>query len=624
LSGIVGICERDGAPVDPGLLRALTDFLAYRGPDGQEVWSQGAVGFGHTMLRTTYEAENERQPASLDARFWITADARIDCRDELMRKLEDAGCRVSRTITDPELILNAYAAWNEGCVQHLRGDFSFAIWDHRERELFCARDHFGIKPFYYAEIGETVVFSNTLNCVRLHPAVPDDLNDDAVLDFLIIGLNCDNSSTTFQAVRRLPPAHCMKVSAAGIHVRRYWSLPTEGRIRYRRAKEYIEHFQSLLREAVADRLRTDRAGIFLSGGLDSSSIAATARQVRPAASGAADLRAYTVVYESLIPDQEGPMAREVANFLRLPISFVALDDLKPFEPWDRPEAVWPEPIEDPYFCGTRAEFGIVAQHSRVVLSGEGGDDLMAFEMWPYICDSIRRRDWRALQTETRQFLRVRRFPWRGLVRRMQRIFGRGPLAPVAPEWISPRWTQAIDPTNRWKVRTAAPAAHVHPILPKAHAALAQPLWTLLFEVNDPGFTRFAVEVRHPFLDLRIAEYLLAIPPFPWLFEKDLLRRATSGLLPERIRTRPKTPLIQDPLVAHLKRGDDLAVGSSAWSDEMNRYVERTKLGSVSRETSSERACVGVRPLCLNFWLRAIRCDRYNSLGDLVGVETRNG
>lgn len=303
---------------------------------------------------------------------------------------------------------------------------------------------------------------------------------------------------------------------------------------------------------------------------------------------------------------------------------MALDDLKPFESWDRPEDVWPEPIEDPYFCGTRAEFGIIAQHARVVLSGEGGDDLMAFQMWPYICDSIRRREWRVLLTEVRQFLRVRRFPWRGLVPRMQRLFGRGPLAPVAPEWISSRWTQPIGPTNRWKVRTAAAAGGVHPILPKAHAALAQPLWTLLFEVNDPGFTRFAVEVRYPFLDLRLAEYLLAIPPFPWLFEKNLLRRATSGLLPERIRTRPKTPLFNDPLVAHLQRGDDLSVGSSAWSDEMNRYVDRSKLGSVSGETSSERAGVGARPLCLNFWLRAIRSDRYNPAGGQLRVETLNG
>ncbi len=171
MSGIVGIFNRDGAPVDHGLLRALTHFLAYRGPDGREVWVHDAVGFGHTMLRTTRESLNERQPTGLDGRFWITADARIDCRAELRAELESAGRKTSRTTADPDLILHAYAAWKEECVQHLRGDFSFAIWDIRDKILFCGRDHFGIKPFYYAEIGNTFIFSNTLNCVRLHPSV---------------------------------------------------------------------------------------------------------------------------------------------------------------------------------------------------------------------------------------------------------------------------------------------------------------------------------------------------------------------------------------------------------------------------------------------------------------------
>ena len=216
MSGIVGIFNRSGAPVDRGLLRALTYFLAYRGPDAQESWSHDSIGFGHTLLHTTRESLNELQPASLDGRFWITADARIDCRAELRTKLEGLGRKQPRTITDPELILHAYAAWKEECVQHLRGDFSFAIWDIRDKKLFCARDHFGIKPFYYAEIGSTFIFSNTLNCVRVHPSVPDELNDAAILDFLLVGLNCDNATTTFRDVKRLPPAHYVAISSGRI------------------------------------------------------------------------------------------------------------------------------------------------------------------------------------------------------------------------------------------------------------------------------------------------------------------------------------------------------------------------------------------------------------------------
>ena len=192
------------------------------------------MGLGHTMLRTTHEAQFERQPASLDGRLCITADARIDCREELEKKLEQQGRGAAgRTVTDSDLILHAYAAWGAECVQHLRGDFAFAIWDARKKLLFCARDHFGVKPFYYSELGELFLFSNTLDCLRQHPGVSAELNDAAIGDFLLFGLNCDVATTTFRDIRRLPAAHAMTISSEGLRIQRYWSAPTEGRIRYR-------------------------------------------------------------------------------------------------------------------------------------------------------------------------------------------------------------------------------------------------------------------------------------------------------------------------------------------------------------------------------------------------------
>ncbi|MFY9801480.1 MAG: hypothetical protein WAK30_00005, partial [Candidatus Acidiferrales bacterium] len=178
MSGIVGMFERSGAPVDRGLLQALAHFLSYRGPDARETWSNGSIGLGHTMLRTTRGSQVERQPANLGGRLWITADARIDCREELKSKLAEleSGKSSGPTVTDSDLILRSYAAWGADCVQHLRGDFAFAIWDVPRKLLFCARDHFGIKPFYYSEMGELFLFSNTLDCVRQHPEVSSELN----------------------------------------------------------------------------------------------------------------------------------------------------------------------------------------------------------------------------------------------------------------------------------------------------------------------------------------------------------------------------------------------------------------------------------------------------------------
>src|SRR5437867_2448525 len=160
MSGIVGIVNFDGATVDRALLRRMTDFMTFRGPDEQRIWVDGNVGFGHTLLRTTFESEHEHQPFTLDGRTWIVADARVDAQADLIAKLNAHGEHVKAGVTDVELLLRAYHVWGEGCVDHLLGDFAFAIWDGPQRRLFCARDHLGVKPFFYAHLGATLIFSS--------------------------------------------------------------------------------------------------------------------------------------------------------------------------------------------------------------------------------------------------------------------------------------------------------------------------------------------------------------------------------------------------------------------------------------------------------------------------------
>ena len=619
MSGILGIYERSGAPVDRDLLQALTHFLAYRGPDAREIWSQGAIGLGHTMLRTTREAQIERQPASLDGQLWITADARIDCREELEKKLEQQGRGAAgRAVTDSNVILRAYAAWGAECVQHLRGDFAFAIWDARKKLLFCARDHFGVKPFYYSELGELFLFSNTLDCLRQHPNVSEELNDAAIGDFLLFGLNCDVATTTFRDIRRLPAAHAMTISSDGLRIQRYWSAPTEGRIRYKRAEDYVEHFQILLQAAVTDRLRVDRAGILLSGGLDSATIATTARELVAGSGGARELRAYTVVYESLIPDQDGRYAREVADFLKIPQQSIPMDALLPFERWGEPEVHSPEPVDDPFFAGLFDQFRTVAADCRVVLSGEGVDNLMHFQMWPFALDLVRNQEWVSLFRESSRYLWLRPSVIPGLKRRVLGLFGQDPTAPVFPRWLVPEFARRLNLRDRAKEWSELPAVRPHPILPKAHASLALPHWSAMFELENPGVTRCAVEVRHPFLDLRVVNFLLALPPFPLFFEKKLLREAVAGRLPESVRMRQKTPLAGSPLVEHLRNPRAESLDQVTWDTEMDSYVNNSVLAAFRNETNSERAHSALRPLCLNFWLQSARKVRYN-----LRAEVRN-
>lgn len=619
MSGIVGMLQRDGAPADLPLLHSLTRFLSYRGPDAREAWSHGPVALGHALLRTTQESVTERQPASLDGQLWITADVRLDGRAELEAMLDKAGRKVRRAAPDPELVLHAYAAWGETCVQQLRGDFAFAVWDARRKSLFCARDHFGVKPFYYAALGALFLFSNTLDCVRLHPEVSDELNDAAIADFLLFGLNCDAAATTFRDVRRLPPAHFLRASAEGVRIERYWSAPTGGRIRYRRADEYVEHFQVLFQKAVADRLRTGRVGILLSGGLDSSSVAATARELLPDSAGPVDLRAYTVTYESALPDRDGEHARNVAEFLHMPIRCLPMGGLRLFERWEDPELRWPEPVDDPFFAGLFDQFRAIAADCRVALDGEGSDNLMHFEMWPYARDLARHGEWRRLFAEALEYLHVRSSPWPGVRRRLRGMFRRAPAASAFPRWLARDFAGGMDLEARWREYGLPRVVPAHPVVPAAHASLSLPQWTQMFELADPGVTRCPVEVRYPFLDLRIVEYLLALPPFPWAFEKTLLREAMAGHLPESVRRRPKTPLAGDPLVEMLQRPEAAHVDRVEWVGGIDRYVDRTALAPLRGEKDSEAARAAIRPLCLNFWLQSVRRVRYN-----LFAEVRNG
>jgi asparagine synthase (glutamine-hydrolysing) len=602
------------------LLHSLVDFLAYRGPDARAIWSEGSVGLGHAMLCTTRESRSEYQPADLDARYWITADVRLDGRAELLAALHDSGREVRATVSDSELILHAYASWGSICIKHLRGDFSFAVWDAQNKQLFCARDHFGIKPFYYARRGNVFVFSNTLNCVRLYPDVSAELNEAAIGDFLLFGLNYDNATTTFRDIQRLPPAHWLTISSGGLQLKRYWAPPTDGRIRYERPEEYIEHFQDLLRGAVADRLRTERVGILLSGGLDSSSVAAVAKAVTGKSAAATEIRAYTYVYESLIPDREGDYAREVAEFLRIPVRLMAMDETKLFERWDDPELNGPEPVEDPFLAGISDAYRDISADCRVLLSGEGCDDLMDFQMWPYVDDLRRRGEWRQLLTDVANYVWVRPFPWRGIRARALRFAGKDPDQPVYPRWLAPEFTRRANLKERWKEQDELPKSWAaHPIHPRGHGSMTQPVWTHLFEQEDSGATRYPVETRYPFLDLRVVNYLLALPPFPWFYRKMLLREAMAGRLPETVRMRTKTPLQSDPVLAQLRRTGAEVCKKIQWSKDLNGYIDSSAVLLPHDKMSSEQISTNLRPYCLNIWLQSAQRIRYN-----IHAETSNG
>lgn len=578
----------------------MTDFMAYRGPDGRNAWVGSHIGLGHAALRTSEEPPNV-QTIQLGL-LSLTADVHLDSRSDLIKKLKAAGQKIEANPSDAILLLHSYATWGPECVEHLRGDYAFGVWDAAANTLFCARDHFGIKPFYYADLGTVFLFSNTLNSLRQHCAVTTRLNESTVGDFLLFGLNCNQATTIFQDIQRLPPGHSLLVSRDNLQIRRYWYPPTHERIRYLRTEDYIENFTELFRAAVVDRLPSDHVGIYLSGGLDSGAVAALASEFSRSRGGRPGVRSYTVGFDSLISDNEGFYARRMADHLGIPNDYEALDNVGLFEKWDDPEYKLPEPSENPLSAGPCEQLRRMALHSRVALSGEGADNLMYFQMWPYIKELWRDQQLRRLSTETAWFLWIRPFPWLGIARRLQSIFSSTRRGGGFPTWVDPDFAKRQCLEARWREykRSSLPQEH-HQSRPKGHASMLFPQWTNMFETGDPGVTHLAVEVRYPFLDLRIVRYLLAIPAFPWTYKKRLLRESMKESLPGYLRFRPKTPLSADPIGAKILDQGKRWIKKNPLSARVREFVTLPGPGAFCDTIDVEK----FRAYCLDMWLKTV-------------------
>ena len=537
MSGFIGICNTDGAPVDGPLLERLTRGLAVCGPERQAVWRDGAVAFGHALLAETFESEHECQPCSFDGQVWITADARVDGRAELISRLRAAGRVVSNDAPDVELILHAYHVWGEGCLEQLIGDFAFAMWDGRTQRLFCARDQLGQRPFYYALVGQCLLVSSALNCLRLHPAVSDRLNEQAVGDFLLRWTNQDTGTTTFADIRQLPPAH-MLVWDGALRLRRYWAFPESFTpVRFKRETEYAEQFGALFQQAVGDRVRTDRVGAHLSGGMDSTSVVAAAHQALRERGAAFDLRGYTTVYRWLVNEEEGLYAVQVAEALGIPCEQLVAENFLTQEPEAAPDWVHPEPCLIPNLVTEGEILRRTAAFSRVLLMGFGGDPLFYDD-----------RSWWA-QFSSANWGAAARDLWRawsvygcrprlGIRSTLRRWTKRDDGAPALPAWLNPDFVRRAGLAERMRRLEAEDESGCRTYLRRMLA----PYWTNLFRWSHPGFHGLPAQGLFPFFDLRLMEYVAATPPLPWRENKLLLREAMRGRLPETVRQRPKRVL----------------------------------------------------------------------------------
>lgn len=558
MSGILGLWRLDGRPVEPEALATMSDRLAHRGPDGAEAWRDGPVGLGHRAFHTTPESSHERR-LRRDGERVLTADARIDNRHELIRSmgLEEV---TEEQIDDATLLIAAYERWGDRCPERLIGDFAFAIWDAGRRSLFCVRDHFGVKPFYYFHAPRRLfAFASEIEALLSHPEIPDEIDDHEVARHLRVPLRGDVSTTYYRHVRRLSPAHALTVSEGGLEERRYWQLDPAHRTTLSSDEEYAEALRDVFVEAVRCRLRSvGPVASMLSGGIDSSAITCVAARALEDARAESPLHTLSAVYPRIPQSDERAFIDEVLERHDVVPHFFEADDVSPIAEIDRMNRFIGGPSYGTNLYLNWELFGLAADAgARVVLDGFDGDATVSHGKG-YLSELAISGRWIELARVGLPYLRrqgdspfadylalvrfglrrrLRGSAWESLIRRARRGRG-GPArertATPGPLAIDERFARVFSDRLEAASAPSVTEREIHRDMMSSQNLLEALGW-----IEACGAGR-GVEVRFPFFDVRVVDLCLSFPPEQKLrrgWSRSVMRRAMEGILPPSIQWR---------------------------------------------------------------------------------------
>lgn len=385
MCGITGIVNLNGEPISPAILQKMTGTLTHRGPDGEGVYTDGFIGLGHRRLAILDLSPAGHQPMiTACGRYALTYNGEVYNFEELRRELEALGYQF-RSRTDTEVVLYAYAEWGEALLSRLNGMFAFAIWDRLRRELFLARDRYGIKPLYYTLCGQSFLFASEIKAMLAHPACSVKVDKEALLEYFTFQ-NFFTDRTLFADIRLLPAGCSMRVAMeVQMHgpVQRYWDYHFTEPEQPGDEREYLEELDRLFRQAVSRQLRSDvEVGSYLSGGMDSGSITAIAARQLPylktftcgfdlrSASGlelSFDERATAEYMSYLFKTEQYEVVLKAGDMERI-----------------LPRLTWH--LEEPRVGQSYPNFyaaQLAGKFVKVVLSGAGGDELFGGYPWRY-------------------------------------------------------------------------------------------------------------------------------------------------------------------------------------------------------------------------------------------------
>jgi asparagine synthase (glutamine-hydrolysing) len=646
MCGIAGFVAVEGlAPDAPARASAMRDVLTHRGPDEAGLYCDTHAALGHRRLSIVDLSTGQQPMANADRTIWVVFNGEIYNHADVRRELQSHGHRY-RTRSDTETIVHAYEQWGDDCVHRFRGMFAFALWDAPKRRLLLVRDRLGIKPLYWARVGETLLFGSEIKALLASGMIDAEAND-AVLPELLSTRYVAGTDTLFRGVTKLLPGHLLVFENGETRTRQYWDVPVgrpkglhyeyddEGgsadlqvRRPVRRAvrDDVVAHFRDLLEESVRLRLMSDvPLGMFLSGGIDSSAIAALmARMIdRP-------LQTFSVAFEEHAFN-ELQYAREVARALNADSHEIVIGDRDFFGAL--PRLVWheDEPIAHPSSVPLYFVSALARRHVTVVLTGEGSDELLAGYgkylriAWNWRAGTIYER---LLPRSIREAVArdvVPRVPGRigRYARRSFLAMDRTPESMFLDNFASMRLAdqrvllspgrrlaatrgQAYGPSVAYFHRPNGASTFLDRLL---YADIKTYLVELLMKQDQMSMAT-SIESRVPFLDHRLVEFVAAVPD-AWklsgLTTKRVLRESMRGLLPESILNRPKMGF---PVpFAHWTRGAWNSVARDVLLDRRSRergLIDPTAVGRLLHDHAEGRTEGGDRIwslLNLELWYR---------------------
>ncbi len=370
MCGICGIYNASsGEPASQAVLERMTRSIAHRGPDDSGFYRDGALGLGFARL-SIIDLSGGHQPMSNETGdVWLVFNGEIWNYRKLRGELQAKG-HLFRTQSDSETIIHAYEEYGVNCVARLHGMFGFAIWDNARKRLLLARDRAGKKPLYYTRVDGDLIFASEIKALLHHPRVKREADTQAIADFLSVRY-VPGPATLFAGIYKVQPGHWLLYENGSLRIERYWDF-TFGETERRPINEYIEGIQTHIRRAVAERMMADvPVGAMLSGGVDSSIVTGIMSELTDH-----KVKTFAVGFDH--PDyNELPYARLVADHFgtdhyELVVRSSDLTAYWPLLTWHRDE-----PVSEPSDLGVYLVSRLARQHVKVVLSGEGGDELFA-------------------------------------------------------------------------------------------------------------------------------------------------------------------------------------------------------------------------------------------------------